>query len=1439
MPQALIDQWAPHVILANWYGPTENTVVSHYAFVSEGDIPVIGQPLPNDSGYILDAQLRPVPIGVVGELHIGGAGVARGYLNRPQLTAEKFIDNPFGSGRLFKSGDLARWLPNGSIECLGRRDNQVKVRGYRIELDEVSNTLAKYKGVQQACVVVQDNQLIGYVSSSDVDVLAIMAFVKTLLPHYMVPAAVVPLDALPLTPVGKIDRKALPKHTFAPQSTDASTIPRTAMEDQLIRMVAQVLNILQETMSPHDSFFQLGGDSLGAIRLSAHCRDQGLKLTIPRLFERPMLSDIAEYALEVADAPSGSIGKEKVVPFALLNRADDDLEGTLDAIANQLNLSRTAIEDVLPTSSLQEGFVINTLKDPSAYMVQQAFDITGDLDVERYHNAWHTVCNHHAILRTKFAVTDRVDPYASLQVVTAHCDIAWHFDDSPDIDCSDLAAFKQAWLVRDRAQGFHFDGSPLIRLALATVESNLHVLFWSFHHALLDAWSVGLVLHQVLAAYHGQAMPPTLPYAAFIHHASAQDPEACQAFWQSTLEDVKPTPAIQLPSTAPSSEPMETHAMHDHTISTPIAAIEQLCHQQSITLNTLIRAIWAIVLARYLDERDEVTFGTLVSGRNVPLAGIDQMVGLTINTVPFRAKLDLDASIYAWLSTIHALSTAIMPYEHASLVDIMHWAHLLPEQPLLETLLVYTPTHASTPPQYEQTIYQIKSGGFNVTDYPLLASFGQDDDHLVLSLQYACAKYDSTYMQYLASYVDFCIVGIVRATNSTLLASLFGLPHIERQHIEQWAHGEDRVLGPTIQYLDELFTRNLDQRPGAIALESGDKRWTYAEVHQHAVVITNHLQAHGVTHQAKVALVFTRSPHFVFSLLAVLMLGATFTPIDAAHGPERICTILSDLDHPLVLTASSYIGIIDDYTSSSPVLCVDQLHLDSSANIHPMFFNKCRSPSDLAYIIFTSGTTGKPKGVQVRHESAVNFLIYFAQVLGLDSSCRCLQLLNISFDASLNEIFPTFYAGGTVVLSTTDIPADLHCVNTCLATPSLLAALEPQDYPNLQTIGSGGEALPWSTAAQWQPNRMMVNIYGPTEITISSHVHLVDLSECITLGRPVPNTQCYVLDAQQQPVPIGVMGEICIAGIGVSNGYLNRPDLTSKAFVPNTFGSGQMYLTGDLGCWLPNGKIKHLGRKDFQVKLRGFRIELGEVEQTIMKHPSVSAACVITQDDNLVAFVTPSACDSQSIKQLILQSLPPYMMPAVIVPLAAFPLTRIGKVDRKALPRVDFDKLHHQDIMPPQTPAETVLVSMLAEVLKLNGDQISTGSTFFQLGGNSLTAIRLVAKCQQQGFVLVMADINRTHTIAQLAKRMQSQSATADREPYPIVSGPVRLTPIQREFLAEDFQWPRAYQSPFLFQSSAVYAYSTWHYVVAELLSYHDMLRFHLTDEQDSLGASM
>ncbi|KAJ1963503.1 hypothetical protein H4R35_007241, partial [Dimargaris xerosporica] len=444
-------------------------------------------------------------------------------------------------------------------------------------------------------------------------------------------------------------------------------------------------------------------------------------------------------------------------------------------------------------------------------------------------------------------------------------------------------------------------------------------------------------------------------------------------------------------------------------------------------------------------------------------------------------------------------------------------------------------------------------------------------------------------------------------------------------------------------------------------------------------------------------------------------------------------------------------------------------------------------PKDLAYIIFTSGTTGRPKGVQVRHESVVNAILHLAQAMELDSQCRFLQLLNIAFDASLNEVFSTLYVGGTIVLSQDNLIDDLRRVNTCVLTPSLLATLDPQDYPNLQTVVSSGEALSWAMACDWAKGRRLFNGYGPTEVTIGSHFEPVCLNECIALGGLIANVQCYVLDTQRRPVPIGVTGEICIAGIGVSNGYLNQPELTAKAFVPNLFGAGKMYCTGDMGCWLPNGKVKYQGRKDHQVKLRGFRIELGEIESTVQALDGVDMCAAIVKDKQLVLYVAPMYVDHTHLRDILVAKLPVYMVPEHIIGQAQLPLTRIGKVDHRALQLLPLPELPMDSAVDPSdySPIFVVLRDSLAEVLAIEPNRIQPTSSFFRLGGDSISAIQLVAKCKRRGMVMTVAQVLKHPILAQLEQFVELVPDVSVTKPIltddPV--GTLPLTAIQRWFL--------------------------------------------------------
>ncbi|KAJ1972866.1 hypothetical protein H4R35_004439, partial [Dimargaris xerosporica] len=1058
-------------------------------------------------------------------------------------------------------------------------------------------------------------------------------------------------------------------------------------------------------------------------------------------------------------------------------------------VKTTLNLTDCSIADMLPTSSLQDGFIVNTLKDPSAYMVQMAFHMDGPLDAGRYRQCWQQVSQRHSILRTKFVTTDLIPGHAAVQVVLPSMDIAWSYEADHQLLNDDK---EQQYLAQDRQHGFAFDGSPLLRLALFKINDAGHLLFFTHHHALLDGWSLNIVLDEVMALYHDQPLAPVVQYSSYLGHLTRQPADAAQRFWQELLHEVAPTPDLQLPSTRPPSQPttVEPYAAHDRQLQYPLSDIHAFCQALGITLNNLLRGLWALLLHRYLGATDEVTFGALVSGRNVPVPGIDDMVGLCINTVPFRARLNSEQPLHDWLRGIHRVSGEMMAHEHANLGYIQQWASVPTDTPLFQSLLVYDKYRQSQNDVDEQVLRMRSLGGLNATEYPLTAGFYDRDNELHLALAYKTDKYDDAYASLLCAYLDACLSRVIESTPDTPLAHVQQLPESEHEMIVGWSQGVVKTLDPACALLPDLFMNSLARCPHAIALESGNQQWTYAQVHQQALAIAQWLVARQVQPGDRVALVFTRSPCFLFAMLAVLLVGGVYVPLEATVATERICGILEELGKPATLLESYSEPLADALRSVVSLIgYCDTIFTQEASALAPALRPPPRQPQDLAYIIFTSGTTGKPKGVQIRHESVVNILIHLAQTMELGPNCRFLQLLNIAFDGCLVEIFTTFYAGGAVVLSQGNLVEDLHRVNTCGLTPTLLATLDSRTYPGVTKVACGGEALSWAVACDWSAGRQLFDGYGPTEVTIISHFQRVCLNESIALGRISPNTQCYLLNEKRQHVPIGIAGEICVAGIGVSNGYLNRPDLTAKAFIDNPFGSGKLYLTGDLGCWLPNGKIKYLGRKDHQVKLRGFRIELGEIESTAQTLDTVSMCAAIVKDRQLVLYVSPADVDQTLLRAVLVAKLPAYMVPEHIIRLEQLPLTRIGKVDRRALQALALPELPVDQEIDPSTysPIFAVLRDTLAAVLAIDANHIQPSSSFFRLGGDSISAIQFSAKCKRHGLAVTVSQVLKHPILEQLEQHVEwlagpstPQLATVDD---PI--GPLPLTAIQRWFLQD------------------------------------------------------
>jgi|GEM_PF-192527 len=1348
----------PDARIWNHYGPTEATVNTTVALVEDAERVTLGAPVAHARVYLLDPACGPVPLGVPGELYVGGTGVSRGYLGRPDLTAERFVPDPFSGvpgARMYRSGDRVRRRADGELEYLGRTDGQVKVRGFRIELGEVEAALAAHSDVGEAAARVREDEpgerrLVAYVVPSGdgtPGVAELREWLARRLPEYMVPAAFVVLEELPLTRNGKVDRKALP----APDAVDGEdgfVPPRTHTEEVLAGIWAGVVKAGR--VGARDDFFALGGHSLSAtVVVSRVRRVFRVELPLRAVFEAPTLAGLAERV----DA---------------LLRAGEGTE--LPPIVPVPHEARGA----LPLSFSQQRLWFIDQMDPGtpAYNLLFPLRLKGALEVVPLRRAFAEVSRRHEVLRTRFPLVDG-EP---VQVVEAPAPFA--------LPVADLAAFPAE--ARDREvlrlaeaenlRGFDLARGPLLRAQLLRLDDREWVLLLTVHHVVYDGWSGGVLFRELSVLYDafrkGAGSPlPELPvqygdYAAWQRAwLTGEALERQLAWWRGRLAGAPPL--LELPTDrprAPVPDPRSTFLGVEVSGETA-DAVRALSRREGATPFMTLLSAWQAVLARYAGEED-VVVGSPIAGRT--RHETEELIGFFVNTLALRTDLSGDPAFEALLgrvreATLGAYAHQDIPFER--LVDELGVERSLTHSPVFQVMFALQNQHRDALRLGGVAMETLQAGaGLSGVDLGLNV-LERDGGGMTVVLAFRRDLWEVSTAERLLGHYLRLLDGIL-SDPSAPLSTVDLLAPGERAQL--LAAGEEPRPAAS---LHDLFAAQARRTPDAPALVAGAETLTYRELEGRAGRIARRLRALGVGPEVRVGICLERGVEMVASILGVHAAGGAYVPLDPLYPAERLAFMLHDSGATVLVTRESLRGTLPEFGGA--VVSLDApWPEDADGGDAPL--DGPAAPENLAYVIYTSGSTGRPKGVLVEHASAANLLCSAADAFGVRPGDRHLQAASVSFDASVLEIFLALLNGGTLhvvdpeaVLSPDALAALLREreIDVWVSTPALLEALPVTDLPALRAVSTGGDRCSGALAARWSAGRLLLNCYGPTETTIYATAHLCDPGSAAPppIGRPAAATRAYVLDERGGLVTPGVPGELYLGGPGVTRGYHGRPELTAERFVPDAFSDrpgARLYRTGDRVRRLGDGTLEFLGRADAQVKIRGFRIEPGEVEAALALHPEVREAVTVVRGEgagrHLVAFVVPAEGAAPSPAELrdhVRASLPEHMVPAAVALLDRLPLTPGGKVDRRALPAVDVAA---EEYVAPGTPTEEALARIWAEVLEL--ERVGLGQGFFALGGHSLLATRVVSRIRADfGIELPVRALFEAQTVEALAARVDAE----------------------------------------------------------------------------------
>ncbi|HYW71139.1 MAG TPA: amino acid adenylation domain-containing protein [Pyrinomonadaceae bacterium] len=1357
--------------LENHYGPSETHLVSAFTLAGSAgpwpELPPIGWPIANTQLYVLDRWMYPVPPGVAGELYIGGDCLARGYLNRPETTAEKFIPDPFSArsgALLYRTGDLVRHLPGGILQFLGRRDDQAKVRGYRIEMGEVETALRQHALVRDAVVTVDqmrtgEKRLIAYVlvdQDTVVPAADLRSHLAQKLPEYMVPSAFFLLNRFPLTPSGKINRLGFPRpEEIELNEENAYVAPGTTTQQLLAEIWADVLGVGR--VGIHDNFFELGGHSLLATRLMSRVREAfRVEIALRSLFEKPSVAGLAE----IVDSEMHDGRDLEIPPPAPVPRAG-----------------------ALPLSFAQERmwFLYQLEAGSATYNISSATRLKGQLNTLALEQSFNDLVRRHEALRTSFANVDG----RPVQLINEAAPIA--------LDVSDLSAVpdpetEARRLVEEESlQPFDLETGPLMRVRVLRLGAEEHVLLLTMHHIISDGWSIGILVREMTELYSARAKGESpelaglpIQYADFSlwqrQWLTGEALDRQLSYWRKQLQSPLPVVELPLDKVRPA---VQTYRGAQEQLELSLATsrgLKEIGRRFGVTPFMVLVAAFKVLLCRYTGQED-ITIGTPIAGRN--RAELEGLIGFLVNTLVLRTDVSGNPPFNELLDrvrevTLGAYQHQDLPFE--KLVDSLQPARDRGHTPLFQIMFAL---QNNMP--WELRVPGLELSPIEIPDatakFDLLLVMSEADERLAGTFSYNTDLFTAATIKRLATHFASLLTGIVGNPNQRL-SELPLLADEERRQLLEWGQAASEY--PRDSCITDLFEAQVERAPAAVALVFQDTRLTYDELNQRANQLAHYLVKAGLKPAAVVGVCLERSVEMIVALLGILKAGAAYLPVDLSQPRDRLRSMLSSARVAMFLTRQSLADRLPPADGQRVFLDAEaaRIGLESKANLR----NFGASGEDLAYVMFTSGSTGQPKGVSVTHRNVVR-LVKNTNYVRFDADQTFLQLAPISFDASTFEIWGSLLNGSRLVIMPAPTPTleelsailQKHQVTILWLTAGLFHQMvdyHPQALRSLRYLLAGGDVLSVQHVKrllEGDPGLHLINGYGPTESTTFACCHSMshgDVGATVPIGKPISNTEAYVLDEQMQIVPQGVSGELYLGGDGLARGYLNRPDLTAERFVPNPYTSamgGRLYRTGDLVRYLADGNLEFLGRRDDQVKVRGFRVELSEIELVLAEHPLVRETLVVAhkmvaEDKRLTAYVVSegqAAPSGNELRAFLREKLPAYMLPSSFVFLEALPLTRNGKVDRRALPLPeDLRDVDQRDRLSPRTPVEDLLSNIWAQVLDLK--LVHPDDNFFELGGHSLLATQVMARIRAAFVVeLPLQELFMNPTVATLAQSVE------------------------------------------------------------------------------------